>query len=427
MDSIQHVKQRFGIIGNHPGLNRALEKALRVAATEISVLVTGESGVGKENIPKIIHQYSSRKHARYIAVNCGAIPEGTIDSELFGHEKGAFTGATSTRSGYFEEAHGGTIFLDEVGELPLPTQVRLLRVLENGEFFKVGSSKVQKTNVRIVAATNVKMEEAIAKEKFREDLYYRLSTVEIAIPPLRERKEDIHLLFRKFAADFAEKYRMPPLRLDDNAQLLLQQYRWSGNIRQLRNVAEQMSVLEKERLISPTTLRIYLPEKGSQLPSVIDKQKDKSDFSSEREILYKILFDMRSDLNDLKKLTHELIQEEDPSMRKEKNQTLIKKIYGKEEEHLPKELPPSTIAIEKPTADIEISKVDDHDRYDYAETAIEEEPLSLLEKEIEMIKQALSRSNGKRKKAAEELGISERTLYRKIKQYDLNEKEDDAF
>jgi DNA-binding NtrC family response regulator len=424
MDTIQQVKQRFGIIGNHPGLDRALEKALRVAATEISVLVTGESGVGKENIPKIIHQYSVRKHARYIAVNCGAIPEGTIDSELFGHEKGAFTGATSTRSGYFEEADGGTIFLDEVGELPLPTQVRLLRVLENGEFFKVGSSKVQKTNVRIVAATNVNMQEAIAKEKFREDLYYRLSTVEIAIPPLRERKEDIHLLFRKFAADFAEKYRMPPLRLDEAAQMLLQQYRWSGNIRQLRNVAEQMSVLEKERIITPNTLRIYLPETGRQLPSVISKQKDQSDFSSEREILYKILFDMRSDLSDLKKLTHELIQEEDPELRKEKNQGLIKKIYGQKED-APKELSMATIELEKPSTDFEISKVDTHDKYDYAETAIEEEPLSLLEKEIEMIKQALLRSNGKRKKAAEELGISERTLYRKIKQYDLNEKEED--
>ncbi|MFZ9057165.1 MAG: sigma-54 interaction domain-containing protein [Flavobacteriaceae bacterium] len=424
MDTIQQVKQRFGIIGNHPGLDRALEKALRVAATEISVLVTGESGVGKENIPKIIHQYSVRKHARYIAVNCGAIPEGTIDSELFGHEKGAFTGATSTRSGYFEEADGGTIFLDEVGELPLPTQVRLLRVLENGEFFKVGSSKVQKTNVRIVAATNVNMQEAIAKEKFREDLYYRLSTVEIAIPPLRERKEDIHLLFRKFAADFAEKYRMPPLRLDEAAQMLLQQYRWSGNIRQLRNVAEQMSVLEKERIITPKTLRIYLPETGRQLPSVISKQKDQSDFSSEREILYKILFDMRSDLSDLKKLTHELIQEEDPALRKEKNQGLIKKIYGQKED-APKELSMATIELEKPSTDFEISKVDTHDKYDYAETAIEEEPLSLLEKEIEMIKQALLRSNGKRKKAAEELGISERTLYRKIKQYDLNEKEED--
>ncbi len=309
MENIQQVKQRFGIIGNHAGLNRALEKALRVAATEIAVLVTGESGVGKENIPKIIHQFSPRKHGKYIAVNCGAIPEGTIDSELFGHEKGAFTGATATRSGYFEVADGGTIFLDEVGELPLPTQVRLLRVLENGEFFKVGSSKVQKTNVRIVAATNVDMQEAIAKEKFREDLYYRLSTVEIAIPPLRERKEDIPLLFRKFAADFAEKYRMPPLRLDEHAQHALQQYRWSGNIRQLRNIAEQMSVLETEREIGPHVLRSYLPEQR-QLPSVVSKEKSGGgDFASEREILYKVLFDMRADLNDLKKLTHALIEE----------------------------------------------------------------------------------------------------------------------
>ena len=334
MDAIQQVKQRFGIIGNHPGLNHALEKTLRVAATEISVLVTGESGVGKENIPKIIHQYSARKHAKYIAVNCGAIPEGTIDSELFGHEKGAFTGATSTRSGYFEVADGGTIFLDEVGELPLPTQVRLLRVLENGEFFKVGSSKVQKTNVRIVAATNVKMAEAIQKNKFREDLYYRLSTVEIHIPPLRDRQEDIHLLFRKFAADFAEKYRMPPLRLNEDTQLVLTQYRWSGNIRQLRNIAEQMSVLEKDRIISTDTLRKYLPANASQLPALVDSKESKSDFASEREILYKVLFDMKSDLNDLKKLTLDLLEADEQPKFKERNQSLINKIYGDKEEEI---------------------------------------------------------------------------------------------
>ena len=259
MDSLQSVKQRFGIIGNNPALNRALEKALRVSSTDISVLVIGESGAGKENIPKIIHQYSHRKHSKYIAVNCGAIPEGTIDSELFGHEKGAFTGATQTRAGYFEVADGGTIFLDEVGELPLPTQVRLLRVLETGEFIKVGSSNVQKTNARIVAATNLNMVEAIEKEKFREDLYYRLSTVEISLPPLRNRKEDIVLLFRKFASDFAQKYHMPPLQLDEEAQALLTEYRWSGNIRQLRNVAEQLSVLEQERNITGGLLRGYLP------------------------------------------------------------------------------------------------------------------------------------------------------------------------
>ncbi len=426
MENIQQVKQRFGIIGNHAVLNRALEKALRVAATEIAVLVTGESGVGKENIPKIIHQFSPRKHGKYIAVNCGAIPEGTIDSELFGHEKGAFTGATATRSGYFEVADGGTIFLDEVGELPLPTQVRLLRVLENGEFFKVGSSKVQKTNVRIVAATNVDMQEAIAKEKFREDLYYRLSTVEIAIPPLRERKEDIPLLFRKFAADFAEKYRMPPLRLDEHAQHALQQYRWSGNIRQLRNIAEQMSVLETEREIGPHILRSYLPEQR-QLPSVVSKEKSGGgDFASEREILYKVLFDMRADLNDLKKLTHALIEEGSSAATMEKNQGLIDKIYGDETREAPKGLPiAATVDVATPDQELEISKVAPSDKYDYAETAVEEEPLSLLDKEIEMIKQALSRSKGKRKKAAEELGISERTLYRKIKQYNLTDEKED--
>ncbi len=426
MENIQQVKQRFGIIGNHPGLDRALEKALRVAATEISVLVTGESGVGKENIPKIIHQYSVRKHARYIAVNCGAIPEGTIDSEIFVHEKCAFNGATSTRSVYFEVADGGTIFLDEVGELPLPTQVRLLRVLENGEFFKVGSSKVQKTNVRIVAATNVDMQEAIAKEKFREDLYYRLSTVEIAIPPLRERKEDIPLLFRIFAADFGEYYRMPPLRLDEHAQHALQQYRWSGNIRQLRNIAEQMSVLETEREIGPHVLRSYLPEQR-QLPSVVSKEKSGGgDFASEREILYKVLFDMRADLNDLKKLTHALIEEGSSAATMEKNQGLIDKIYGDETREAPKGLPiAATVDVATPDQELKISKVAPSDKYDYAETAVEEEPLSLLDKEIEMIKQALSRSKGKRKKAAKELGISERTLYRKIKQYNLTDEKED--
>ncbi len=426
MENIQQVKQRFGIIGNHAGLNRALEKALRVAATEIAVLVIGESGVGKENIPKIIHQFSPRKHGKYIAVNCGAIPEGTIDSELFGHEKGAFTGATATRSGYFEVADRGTIFLDEVGELPLPTQVRLLRVLENGEFFKVGSSKVQKTNVRIVAATNVDMQEAIAKGKFREDLYYRLSTVEIAIPPLRDRKEDIPLLFRKFAADFAEKYRMPPLRLDEHAQHALQQYRWSGNIRQLRNIAEQMSVLETEREIGPHVLRSYLPEQR-QLPSVVSKEKSGGgDFASEREILYKVLFDMRADLNDLKKLTHALIEEGSSAATMEKNQGLIDKIYGDETREAPKGLPiAATVDVATSDQELEISKVAPSDKYNYAETAVEEEPLSLLDKEIEMIKQALSRSKGKRKKAAEELGISERTLYRKIKQYNLTDEKED--
>ena len=413
MKDLQSIKQRHGIIGSNNMLNRALEKALRVSATDISVLVTGESGVGKESIPKIIHQNSQRKHFKYIAVNCGAIPDGTIDSELFGHEKGAFTGATSSRSGYFEVADGGTIFLDEVGELPLSTQVRLLRVLENGEFIRVGSSNVQKTNVRIVAATNLKISEAISKEKFREDLYYRLSTVEINLPPLRERKEDIPLLFRKFAADFAEKYKMPKLKINHSAERSLQNYQCAGNIRQLRNVAEQLSILEQDRLISTDTIQNYLPESINQLPALINKKKSNSDFSSEREILYKVLFDMKSDLNDLKKLTLELMQDGDSTKTKEKNQSLIEKIYNKSE---------NSENIKDEPLEIKKEKFSNKkDKYDYAETIIEEEPLSLLDKEIEMIKQALERSEGKRKKAADELGISERTLYRKIKQYDLNE------
>ena len=303
MENLQIIKQRFGIIGNDFLLNRALEKSVRVSPTDISVLVTGESGVGKESIPKIIHQLSHRKHAKYIAVNCGAIPEGTIDSELFGHEKGAFTGATTTRKGYFEVADGGTIFLDEVGELPLTTQVRLLRVLENGEFIKVGSSQVQKTNVRIVAATNLKMNTAISKGKFREDLYYRLSTIEISLPPLRERKEDIHLLFRKFSADFAQKYNMPTIRLDEEATKLLTNYRFPGNIRQLRNIAEQISVVEENRMINSEKLIHYLPNNRGNLPAVIgNSSNSENDFSNERDIMYKILFDMRNDINDLKKL-----------------------------------------------------------------------------------------------------------------------------
>ncbi len=332
MEGIQTTKQRFGIIGDDPKLNRAIEKAIQVAPTDISVLVTGESGVGKESIPRIIHSLSHRKHNKYIAVNCGAIPEGTIDSELFGHEKGAFTGATSTRNGYFEEADGGTIFLDEVGELPLPTQVRLLRVLENGEFLKVGSSKTQKTDVRIVAATNVDMFDAIKEGKFREDLFYRLSTVDIGLPPLRERKGDIHLLFRKFASDFAMKYKMPTIRLDEQAVQLLLEYRWSGNIRQLRNVAEQVSVLEQDRAINASTLRNYLPETGTRLPAVI-KKESQSDFSNEREILYKVLFDMKSDLNDLKKLTLELMKNGTSEDVQEENESLIKKIYDQEDSY----------------------------------------------------------------------------------------------
>lgn len=425
MESIQATKQRFGIIGNDPKLNRAVEKAIQVAPTDISVLVTGESGVGKESIPKIIHSLSHRKHGKYIAVNCGAIPEGTIDSELFGHEKGSFTGATATRSGYFEVADGGTIFLDEVGELPLPTQVRLLRVLETGEFLKVGSSVAQKTDVRIVAATNVKMVDAIEKGKFREDLYYRLSTVEINLPPLRERKEDIHLLFRKFAADFAHKYKMPTIRLEDPAVELLLQYRWAGNIRQLRNVAEQISVLEQNREISYNTLKHYLPDMGSNLPAVMNAKKSESDFSSEREILYKVLFDMKRDVNDLKKLTLELMKTGNTAKVKEEQSTLINKIYSEDNEN--EEQLASFIeeeSNENPT-DVEVFSIPEHateprqDKYEYAEEVEEEENLSLQQKELELIKKSLEKYRGKRKDAADELGISERTLYRKIKLYDL--------
>ncbi|MDR6300219.1 sigma-54 interaction domain-containing protein [Mesonia maritima] len=421
MESVQAIKQRFEIIGNDAALNRAIEKAMQVAPTDISVLVTGESGVGKESIPKIIHSLSHRKHGKYIAVNCGAIPEGTIDSELFGHEKGAFTGATQTRSGYFEVADGGTIFLDEVGELPLTTQVRLLRVLENGEFIKVGSSKVQKTNVRIVAATNVNMFEAIKKEKFREDLYYRLSTVEIHLPPLRDRKEDIHLLFRKFASDFALKYKMPSVRLEDDASAMLTKYRWAGNIRQLRNVAEQISVLEKTRTIDAQTLKGYLPDMGSNLPAVIGEKKKESDFSNEREILYKVLFDMKSDLNDLKKLTLELMQSGNNEEVRSDNEKLIRKIYGNDEEQeaYEEELEEQMEVLQIPEKNEQEYIPPKEDKYSFAEEIQEEETLSLQDKELELIKKSLERHDGKRKAAAEELGISERTLYRKIKQYDL--------
>ncbi len=418
MESIQAIKQRFEIIGNDPKLNRAIEKAIQVAPTDISVLVAGESGVGKENIPRIIHSLSHRKHGKYIAVNCGAIPEGTIDSELFGHEKGSFTGATSTREGYFEVANGGTIFLDEVGELPLTTQVRLLRVLENGEFIKVGSSQVQKTNVRIVAATNVNLFDAIQKGKFREDLYYRLSTVDITLPPLRERKEDIHLLFRKFASDFAHKYKMPPLKLDDQAVQVLQKFRWSGNIRQLRNVAEQLSVLETNREVSAGTLQSYLPIEGSHLPSIIKDKKSENDFSTERDILYKVLFDMKSDLNDLKKLTLELMKNGATKVQ-EINPNLIQKIYGSKdsESEISFEETPRTAVITHRN-DKETFEEND-DNYLFTETVEEEEVLKLEQKEIEMIKKSLEKNKGKRKAAADELGISERTLYRKIKQFDL--------
>lgn len=407
---IQNIKQRFEIIGNYPGLDRAIEKSMRVSPTDITVLVTGESGVGKESFPKIIHQLSHRKHNKFIAVNCGAIPEGTIDSELFGHEKGAFTGATSNRSGYFEVADGGTIFLDEVGELPLTTQVRLLRVLENGEFIKVGSSNVQKTNVRIVAATNLNMEDAISKGKFREDLYYRLSTVEIKIPPLRQRKSDIILLFRKFASDFAKKYNMPTVRLDDDAQRIMQNYRWNGNIRQLKNITEQLSVLEQERGISGAMISSYLPNPKNNLPAIVSKSDGQSDFSSEREILYKILFDMKKDLNELKKLTNNL-KKNPPSNPSEIDEIENFITQNFNENKKPSNLESNFLEAEK----IELKD----DKYSFAEEVVEEETLSLQDKELELIIKALERNKGRRKAAAKELGISERTLYRKIKQYDL--------
>lgn len=411
MEDIQHIKQRFGIIGNNDKLNRSISKAVRVAPTDISVLVTGESGTGKESIPKIIHALSHRKHKKYIAVNCGAIPEGTIDSELFGHEKGAFTGATQTRSGYFEVADGGTIFLDEVGELPLTTQVRLLRVLENGEYMKVGSSKVQQTDVRIVAATNLNMPLAIQKGKFREDLFYRLSTIEINLPPLRERQGDIHLLFRKFASDFAQKYKMPTIRLTDDAILLLQNYTFKGNIRQLRNITEQLSVIEKNRSTGILTLQEYLPNYKTHLPSVVNNNKSQMDFANEREIFYKIMLDMRSDINDLKKLTLDLMKNKGEIH--ESNEPLIRKIYDNFEN--------SNTSIVPKDNNVEIIPNNQKETFqsNYENTEIIEPSISLQEKEEEMIKSSLERNKGKRKLAAKELGISERTLYRKIKQYDL--------
>jgi len=415
MVTLQAIKQRFEIIGNSNGLNRALEKTIQVAPTDISILVTGESGVGKEVIPKICHQLSHRKHSKLIAVNCGAIPEGTIDSELFGHEKGAFTGATQTRAGYFEVADGGTIFLDEVGELPLTTQVRLLRVLENGEFLKVGSSKVQKTNVRIVAATNVNMQKAIRKNKFREDLYYRLSTVEINLPPLRQRKDDIHLLFRKFCSDFAQKYSMPTIRLDDESIDILINYKWDGNIRQLKNIAEQLSVLEENRKINKIVLKDYLPIVGQNLPAIISDKSDKSEFNNEREILYKVLFDMKGDLNDLKKLTLELMQTSNLSEFKKNNEQLINKVYKDEK----KSMEDNIEVLEIENSQSKEANNNYKNDFDYIQEVKAIESLSIQEKELELIKKSLNKHSGKRKLAAQELGISERTLYRKIKQFNL--------
>lgn len=418
---LQSVKARFGLIGNSAALNRAIETAAQVAPTDLSVLVTGESGVGKESIPQIIHAYSTRKHNKYVAVNCGAIPEGTMDSELFGHVKGSFTGASGERKGYFEEADGGTIFLDEVAEMPLQTQVKLLRVLESGEFLKVGSSKVQKTDVRVVAATNVNILEAIQKEKFREDLYYRLNTVPIQIPPLRERKEDIHLLFRKFASDFAEKYRMPRLQLTSEAQRLLEGYRWHGNVRQLKNITEQLSILETSREVTAETLMHYLPDiSHSNLPVIASKDGQRQDLN-EREILYKVLFELRHDMNDLKKIVLEMLQNKDQEVA-EDNAQLIRKFYDDIQPENEEFNTEHALVPTRSTANLTETKPDHSstEHSDYHQHVEIEESLSLEEKEKELIKKALDKHSGKRKYAARDLGISERTLYRKIKEYDLN-------
>jgi len=412
MKDLQNIKQRFGIIGNYEGLNRAIDIAIQVAPTDLSVLITGESGTGKEIFPQVIHSFSTRKHGQYIAVNCGAIPEGTIDSELFGHEKGSFTGASDSRKGYFEVADGGTIFLDEVAELPLSTQVRLLRVLEAGEFIRVGSSKVQKTNVRVIAASNIEVSRAIDTGKFREDLFYRLNTVPIKVPALRDRGEDIFLLFRKFAVDFAEKYRMPAIRLDSEAKNVLLNYSWPGNVRQLKNITEQISIIENEREIVALNLRNYLPDFGGiKLPAVIKKDEDKS-FSSEREILYKILFDMKSDMNDLKKLVFDLIRHGEMNIPfEESNSRVIKNLFSEVKEETGGHNKTETPAVDF-SAHQSMNNIQDTEE-------IIEESLSLADKEVEMIKKALEKYNGKRKMAAAELGISERTLYRKIKEYGI--------
>ncbi len=407
---VQAIKQRFGIIGTSPLLDRAIDIARQVAPTDLTVLISGESGAGKEVFPKIIHQLSARKHGPYIAVNCGAIPEGTIDSELFGHEKGSFTGAHDARKGYFEVVNTGTIFLDEVAELPLSTQVRLLRVLETGEFLKVGSSKVIKTNVRVVAATNLDIPQAISEGKFREDLYYRLNTVPIKVPPLRNRKEDIHLLFRKFAADFAEKYRMPALVLSEDAVRILVNYRWQGNVRQLKNITEQISIIEQNRDITAETLAKYLPDtQYRDLPVLYRRDSDSKEIS-ERDLLYKVLFDMKKDIHDLKQVVGEILQNEDVAKDIQKsNAQLIEKMYRNIEaaDDVPKDLP-----FDK--------GMDDQVFEPIQESEVVEESLSIQDKEIDLIRRALAKHNGKRKNAAKELGISERTLYRKIKEYEID-------
>ncbi len=405
---ISAIKQQFKIIGNDPYLNRAIEIAVQVAATDLTVFINGESGTGKDVIPQIIHKNSSRKHGAYFAINCGAIPEGTIDSELFGHEKGAFTGAVETRKGYFEVADGGTLFLDEVGELPLATQARLLRVLENGEFIKVGSSKIQKTNVRVVAATNVNIPVAIEKGKFRADLYYRLNTMPIFVPPLRERKDDIKLLFRKFTADIAEKYKMPPLQLTPEALIMLENYRWEGNIRQLKNVTEQISILEKERMITPEILKRYLPEDKTSLP-ILYKNNTADDVISDRDLLYKVLFDMRKDIMELRATVRELSENKinntspNPSLSASQHITPVTTMLTHDNMTTPEDY--------FSDQDIEVEFL--QDKHDDAES------LSLENKEKEVIQKALIKYKGKRKDAAKELGISERTLYRKINEYNI--------
>ncbi len=422
--NIQTVKQRFGIIGNSEALNRAIDIAIQVAPTDLSVLITGESGVGKERFPQIIHSFSARKHGPYIAVNCGAIPEGTIASELFGHEKGAFTGAAGERKGYFETANEGTIFLDEVGELPLPIQTQLLRVLESGEFIRVGASKPQKTNVRVVAATNVNMQQAIAEGRFREDLYYRLCTVPINLPPLRERKQDIPLLFRKFSSDIAEKYKMPPLQLTDEARTVLCNYYWNGNIRQLKNVTEQIAVIEKNREITAETLRKYLPENEmGHMPVLLGKaQQGGKSFASEREILYEVLFDMKKDMNDLKKLVYNIINQNNIS---QEDLQVVKK-YAEDLQH-----PVSIVTApqKKDDAPIKVQHINpinhDADEVDfqvaeeYRENEASSEGETLQDMEKKMIKRVLEENHGRRNATAAALNISERTLYRKLKEYDL--------
>jgi transcriptional regulator with PAS, ATPase and Fis domain len=417
--NVQQIKQRFGIIGNAPQLNRALEVSMQVAPTDISVLVTGESGTGKEIIPQVIHQLSARKHGEYIAVNCGAIPEGTIDSELFGHEKGSFTGASGSRQGYFEVANGGTIFLDEVAELPMPTQVRLLRVLETGEFIRVGSSKVLKTNVRVVAATNENMQQAISSGKFREDLFYRLSTVPIQLPPLRLRQEDIHLLFRKFALDFADKYRMPGVKLTPNAVEMIQAYNWPGNIRQLKNLVEQLSVIETAREITGEILANYLTIQMETMPTRVGNNEKNGDSFSEREIMYKFLLDMKKDLTDLKKLVVEIMQQGGATVMNGEQSAYVSRLYQEVNEHQ------GLGARILPAANTENFRPENNTNYPIMDETFEvheevEESLSLEDREKELINKALEKHRGKRKYAAAELGISERTLYRKIKEYNLD-------